>query len=392
MAYDVTSWYVDQLNSASSEPKRVFTIGGSDYTDRVNKFPTIKRGAYKLRSPDITVPLANDDGAFNQFYSNLYTGSSSCELKIGFTHPISGDELVTIFSGFLKKVSYRGEACTLSFKDKFWELSERKIADSDDPTSFSNVTPSEIAWTLCTCYGRLSNVQNTSNPDLDYASFQDWTRIFSRDSVLCTARYEGEKVTEALISIAQMTDSAIWTEGDGKIKFERFESASTNDKTLTEDHIIELETNLEDARLINKQYVYGNYDIIDDWWLLKIFDISSSSVDSYSLREDVIKDKTIWYVNTGSAMNIAQRRVFLSKDIPKRFNLETSLVGMYQQISDTIRIKDDFLGITSSDSWRIMEYSLNMDNGSVKYEIDGAYIMNAFVLDVDALDGAKVLV
>ena len=65
---------------------------------------------------------------------------------------------------------------------------------------------------------------------------------------------------------------------------------------------------------------------------------------------------------------------------------------MYQQISDTIRIKDDFMGITSSDPWRIMEYSLNMDNGSVKYEVDGAYIMDAFILDVTSLDGSEVLV
>ena len=392
MSISVSSWFIDQLNSASSSPKRTFSVGGSDYTSRVVKFPTVKRTAYDIRVSDVSISLANDDGHFNFFYANVYTTQKSANLQMGFTHSTSGDELIPVFTGYLKKVSYSKTACSLTFQDKMWSFSERQIADEDNPVTFTGIIPSDIAWTLCTCYGGLSNIASTSNADLDYDSFLAWASVFSRDNIVCTARYEEEKVKQALSNLAKMTDSAIWTEGDGKIRFKRFVEADSKDLVLSEDEIVELSIDIEDLRLINKQYVYGNYVVNSEMWGLKVYDINSSSVESYSLREDTMKDKTIWYTSSATAINMAQRQISLYSDIPRRFNIDIPLIGIYQQVADTVRITDSFLSITSDSAWRIMEWKLNMDNGSVACEIDGAAVLEPFYLDIDILDGTKVLI
>ena len=82
----VTSWFVDQLLERGSAPKRVFSIGGSDYSSRVVKWPSITRTSEEIRPIRIAVDLANDDGEFNTYYANAHTINTSCQLKIGFEH------------------------------------------------------------------------------------------------------------------------------------------------------------------------------------------------------------------------------------------------------------------------------------------------------------------
>ena len=302
------------------------------------------------------------------------------------------ENYIPMFKGFLKKVTYSKEKATLRFKDKMWELGERVIGDTDVPVTFTSVIPSDIAWTLLTCYAPYNSTADSSNPDIDYLAYEAWSSVFSEDSVLASARYEGMKVSQALSILAKMTESAIWAEGDGKIKFERFSTASSNDAVFTEDHIKDLIINLDDTKLVNKQFVYSNYSVSSDYFLINVFDESSVSVNSFGLREDIMMEKSFWYVNSASALTIAQRKTLIYAAPLRNFDLTTMLGGVYRQIGETIRFNDNFLGITSEESWRIMGYNFNVDKGEVKYNLDGATVLQGFYLDTDKLDSeARIL-
>jgi len=391
MAYDVTSWFQQQLETRSSEPKRVFTIGTSDYSERVNRWPKFKRTANEIKSIKIDVPLTNADGHFNMFHEQTYSMVQTCTLQIGFTHPTSGDELITIFTGHLKNVKYSKKDCILRLRDRMWDFAQRKVGDSDAHVDIGSTIPSDIAWTLCTCYGGLSNVASTSNPDIEYDDFLAWAEQFSADSVLMTANYQGMKITKGLTKLAAMTDSAIWIEGDGKLRFKRFSEADSLDITFTHDEYTHLQIDVESLRVVNKQYVGINYAVESDYWQHTILDQNTSSVNTFGAHENILRDESVWYVDSGAAINLAQRKTMLLEHPPKKFELGASLFGLNRQIGETIRLVDSFYNITSASGWRFVEIDFNMDKGQNKFILDEAATIPAFYLDVSNLDGSDRL-
>jgi len=362
MPHDVTSWFVDQTRQVGSEPKRVF------------------------KNPRVS--LANADGDLNLFFENTYTLVNTCTLEIGFTHPTSGDELITVFTGFLKDVNYPRKECITLMKDRLLEFTQKKVGESDVPVEFTNELPSDIAWTLCTCYGELST-DSATNPDIDYDSFLEWAGIFSVDNILCDAYYDGQKVTEALTSLSKMTDSAIWVEGDGKVNFKRFTNASSFDIVLSvDDEILDLTIDVESQRLVNRQSVGFDYAQESDYWQKTVFAQNTTSVNTFGLNEETIEDESIWFNTSGSALNLAQRKVSLLSSPPKLFTLKIPLVGIYMQLGETVRLVDSFYGITSVDAWAITEYEYNMNTDQMQFVVDGAATLTPFILDVTELDSS----
>lgn len=388
MGHDVSSWFVDQTRAIGSEPKRVFKIGTSDYSDRVTKWPSIKRVGQEIKSVNPRIPLSNVDGKFNLFFENTYLMPNTCTLEMGFTHPESGDELITVFTGYLKSVKYPKKECSILMKDRLWDFTQITVGESDIPIEFTEDIPSDIAWTLCTCYGGLST-DSATNPDINYTSFQEWAGILSRDNIVCDAYYEGLKITEALSNLAKITDSAIWIEGDGKINFKRFSNASSLDMVLTiDDEIIDLTIDVDSQRLINKQGVAFNFSPESDYFQDTLYYQDSTSVNTYGLNEELFEDETIWFTNEAHAKNLAQRKVAHFKDPPKMFNIKTPLVGIHRVIGETIRLVDSFYNQTSADAWTIKEYEYQMQNDTVNYVTDGAATLIPFILDVSTLDQA----
>jgi len=391
MPYDVTSWFQVQLENVASEPVRQFTIGTSDYSDRVTRWPRIKRTVNDLRSLKVSVPLDNTDGHFNGFYSNVYTIPNTATLQLGFNHATSGDELVTLYTGYLKNVGYKQEICEVEFVDNLYDFEKRKVGASDAPVSLAAQIPSDIAWTLCTCYGGKSSLESTNNPDIDYTSFQAWAAVLSSDSVECAAHYDGVKVIEALKSLAEVTDSGIYVEGDGKINFFSYGEVSSLDKTFVNTAYQDLEIDVESQRLVNKAFCFFNYSVASDYFQSTVYAVHTDSISSYGQHEEVYKDDTIWHTTSVDATVHAEKRVTLYSEPPRRFGVNLDLYGMRQKIGETIRLVDSFYSITSADGWRLVETELNMDDGQLKMELDEAATLHGFYLDVDYLDGEHLL-
>jgi hypothetical protein len=391
MGYDVTSWFYDQCQEKSAQPKKVFMIGDSDYSDGVLKWPTFKRIANRIVASKATIRLDNADGEMNYFHERLWSMPNTCSVQLGFTHPTSGDELLTLFSGEIKEVKYNNAAINIHLRDRFWGLTEKKVGDSADPAIFSSQIPSDIAWTLCASYGQLSGVQSDSNPHIDWDSFNAWAEQFSTDSIEMEARYKGIKTAEALERLGKMTDSAIWTEGDGKLYFKRYTEPDSLDFLIDQDQFSDLEIKIDGLRPVNKAWVYGGYSPSSNYWQINVFNVDTTAVNTYGLHEEVFKDDTIWYVNSASAQNLAQRIVLKLKYPPKRFKIKTTMIGMHRQIGETVRLVDSFYAINSGTGWRYDEITVNVDTGGFTYAMNEAIAGNAFYLDYSDLDGDDLL-
>ncbi len=391
MAYSVSSAWIDQLvATAPVDIVRKCTIGVSDYTDFVLKWPKIRRTINDLRSVDISVLLANVDGHLNDFYTSTYSMVQSVQLQFGFI--ISGSpELVDIYNGHIKGVKYNKREVSIQCKDRIWDLAERVVGESDGVVTFSNQIPSDIAWDLCTSYGGLSNVKSTSNVDVDYAHFQHWALQFSHDSLEMKAVSDGQKITESLVALAEFSDSGIWVDAVGKLKFERFTEASSQDLLLGTSDFLDFGIDLSSLKLINKQNVEADYSVESDYWIISVFDQSSASVNSYGLHEDLMRDENVWFVSSTNAQNLAQRRVLRLEEPPKKLEIQTALVGLQMELNDTIRVVDSFHAITSEDAWRISEYGFDMQSGEVEMVLDGSTALKGFYLDIDYLDSRAVL-
>jgi hypothetical protein len=387
---EISAWLQEQLAKINYKPQLRVYVGSSNYNDRIVKYPVIRQSSEKLKSVKIDLPLANDDGGMNFFYDQTYMLVNSVSIELGDTHPTSGWEGLPIFTGFVYGSKYSSNRCIIDARDRLWDFTQLKVGDTDSiveiPAS-GGVTPSEIAWTLCTCYGGLDTTKDIANPDIDWMDFQYWAQQFSTNNILTHGRYSGEKIIEALEDLVKYTSSAVNIGGDGKLHFVRYEEVNSLDYTWTENETIKLSVDVNKRRLVNKQWVYWDYDPGSDYFAGKVSHEDSLSVNTFGLYEEIEQRETIWYVDTPSALNIAQRRIALYSTPPKYFILETGLDGVWRAMGETARLNSDFYNVTSAAGWRIVARDLHLNEGRVINYLDEATVLNAFYLDVSTLDG-----
>lgn len=387
-------WFTQRLNAHASEPIRRFTMAGSDHSNRVITWPKIRRDIETVKPVNVGITLSNADGLYNGFHESLYTITATCTLEIGFENPTGSDTLyVKIYSGAVEKVGFQesGRRAKIFIKDKVFDFSLRKIGSTDDPVDFSGDIPSDIAWTLCTCYGGLSNVQSTSNADIDYTKFSDWAETFSADSVTADAHYEGEKTTKALFDICEYTDSFVHVDGDGKIVFDRFVEVSSNDFLVEEGKYKKIDLDIDLTKIVNKQYVSYNYSVASDYWQNQVSNVETTSVNSFRLHESVLEKENFWYTSSQHASNLSSRKLGRLSVPPRYYKVDLPLFGLHRSPGDTIRIVNSFFNITSGSGFRISEQHIDMQNLAIKIKTNEALVANAFYLDVSDLDGNELL-
>ena len=391
MAHEVTSWFQLQAESKISVPVRKFIMAGSDYSDRVMSWPSFKISWDEVRPVRLALNLANEDKALNYIRADKTNMQNSCALQIGFTHPTSGDELLNVFNGQIDAVKMSDGSVKLTLVDKFKTLAERVIGTSEIPVDYttSNYLLSDIGWWICTSHGNLSSIESTSNPDIDYASFQNWAAVMSGDSVLVNARFTGMRVLEALRKVARVSQSAVFQEED-KIRFHRFSLVDSYGTILTKDEIIKTTLSIDDKDIVNRKLVMLDYDTTSRYHRSTVIDQNSSSVNSFGLREGVEKDAALWYVNSASALNFAQRDILVKKLPYDKMQVRTTLVGMLRSVGEMIYVSDEHLDI-SAEAYRVMNRSLSMGTGMVTFNGDASQLFGGFVLDTSSLDGNDVL-
>lgn len=387
----LTGWFINQLNAHASEPERYITIAGSDHSIKVNKWPVIRRDITKIKPVNISIGMANVDGTYNDFWLSTHTINTSVHIDIGFTHPSSGTEKMRVYTGHIHKVNYSGLQCTLNIRDKFYDLAQRKVGSTDEPVSFGSIIPSDIAWTLCTCYGGLSDVASTSNPDVKYDSFLTWAETFSQDQVTTQANFEGLLIVEGLKQIFDYTESFGYINGSGQLVFDRLDEVSANDFLIEDLHWKKCELEVDAEQLINRQYISYNYSVASDYWLSQLYKENTSSISSFGLHENILESENIWFTDVIHTQTIAYRKIGRYSDPVKAFKLHLPLSGIQRELGETVRLVNSFYTVSSEAGWRITEQEINLNDFSVKIGTNSAVSLSPFYLDIDYLDGEKNL-
>jgi hypothetical protein len=388
MSYNLTDWFKEQLSIKA--PDRQFSIDFVDYSSKVVRWPKIKNTWDGVKPQSITLQLSNEDKDLN-FIQNLKTTLSTvCELKLGYTHPQSGGEYITLFNGTMDKVRYSKGICSITFRDKFKQLTERNVGLKDTPAVFSVELPSDIAWAAVTSYGGFSSVQSTSNPDIDWQSFQDWAAVFSADGLQMSGVVESRKVSDVLKTISLQTMSGIYVENN-RLTFQRFSAVNTITHNVDDDYITDLTLSIDDEDIVNRQYVYGGYDVDSQEWGIQTFHQSSESIVYYGQREQVEKSKDIWYISSASCQNLAQRVISLAGEPYDNISIKAPFAAGLVQIGETVILSDTWFDGNLSGGYRIMSYVMDMNKAEVILEVDKTQVGIPFILDQSTLDGTDQL-
>ena len=392
--YSVSSGFYAKVRERHVPIVRKFTIGSSDYTAFVLKggWPKITRNWNEIKPKSTSIKLANHGAAFNFLALNPAVLRAECRVQIGVQYAVGSEEVYPVFIGTMGRVTYTngGTVVGMTMVDKFKPFSERTMGSRDQPVDLTSggYSPSALAWTAISCYGGLSSVASSSNPDVDYASFLRWAEVFSTNSVLAQAYFDGQKVTEVLRKIGRMTGTSILEEG-GKVVFARYDLSSTAPTTLTSGDLFAVSAEVDDQAIINRQTVSAGYDVNSEVFDVFVYDVVSYSVSSYGLREQNEEDKNVWYVNSISALDFAQKATYLKKDPRQAYTVEVGTQLLARQVGDTIAMYHGLLGV-AGDPFRMTGYALDMNKMKFQAELDASAQLTFFTLDdatLGVLDG-----
>lgn len=302
---------------------------------------------------------------------------------------VFGQDSYSIYEGEIESISNNKASLILNITDKYDELAKRTVGTEDSPVTINNTLVSDLVWTLCTCYGGLSSVQSTSNPDIDYEKFLEWAAVFSSDSTNMDARLTGQKVSEVVSRIANQTESAVYR-ASSKIAFSRFTIVGRSVDDLTPDNYFQHSMSHSMRDIVNRQKVSFNYDTTSRIHADTVTDQNTSSVNSFGLREKLSQDQVVWYTNSPSAINLAQRKTFIASEPYMKTKVKVGMQGILYNIGDMVTLTNEAQGVYSRAS-RIMGKSINLNDGSVDCSLDESQILEAFRLDISSLSDTNSL-
>src|SRR5690242_15313678 len=106
MSLSVTSWFVQQAAQPYLAPRRRLTIGASDYSDWVLRWPVLTTRLETIDLGAATVSLSNANRRLNSLVDGGVLLTTSCEIALGLTHPTSGTEWAMLYTGQPSHVAF----------------------------------------------------------------------------------------------------------------------------------------------------------------------------------------------------------------------------------------------------------------------------------------------
>lgn len=398
MAISISSHFQYQMEKTNPSSVIVkFTYNNSDISEHVLKYKTIARETSKLISGNFTIDLENASQGFNSYLTDRTQFLKNGKLEYGFATDAGSEDLITLFKGELKKASFSEQKLTLSFQDKLDDMSGYSVGASDAPVEFytgiytAGINPAELAWTIVTCYGQLSNIKSTSNPDISYSHWAEWSQIFSDNSVMLQSVYTGATITEILKDLEEISDSVIYAENDNKIYFSRWQSGADDSFDITEDTTAgKVSIKINATQIVNEATVLYDYNVDSEQWAGTLTEQNTVSINSFGTFAKEYRSEEIWYVDSVSAINFAQRLVARRKKPNTTCILRTPLTYINAQLGDTINLTSQIYSFDAR-NFTLLGKQIDIDKGTIKLKLDdgfSSYIgrTQGFLLD-DATNG-----
>lgn len=398
MGFDVSSRFIEESEALTPNVFRKLSIAGLEVTSSVVKWPRVRRQWDSLRPATVSVNILNSNQQLNFLINSPGYWVTSCSLSTGFYYGVNSLEATNQVYGIIDRGRFSKNTFNLTFSDESKRLSERVLGSRETPLDYtgSSYLPSDIAWYLVTSYGGFDTTPNSSNTDIDWQSFTEWAEVFSQDNVRIKAYFEGLKTIEGLRKIERLTHSTIFF-GDSKLIFSRLSIVNSFSTVVDNSNIIDYSLDVRVSDIVNKFYVNADYNVDSSQFGITVSHLDSDSMVDYGLREEVEEDTNVWYVDSASALNLAQRIILARKNPYNNFTLKTNLKLVPNWIGDTLLINQDDFNV-AGDYYRITSTEYDIQNSIVSVEANDMFLSSvgsggagAFTLDVSALDSVDIL-
>lgn len=389
MSTIVTSHYEYKKNLTNpSSIVHEFTFASSDISDRVLSYDSISRDATDVVGGRFKVKLENASRTFNSLLTNKSQFFQEGTYGFGFSTESGTSDTIQLFGGTLSNADLEEGEVKLTFDDKLERLKNKKIGDNNNPVSFTNtsINPADLGWWMVTSYGGLSAIESTSNPDINYTKWLNWKQIFTNNTILVQAEFTGEDIIDVLNSLKNITDSVIYAEGDNKIVFDKWTATGSIQFTITDSLITSIvPLGITGDAIINQAKVLFGYNPSSDTWAGDITNITTSSVNTFGVFEEVYQDETIWYADSVSADTFGQIIVFRRSLPNATFTIETPLPLVNVNVGDEIIFSNSFYEVNSQ-AYSVISYEKDLEEKKITIDIDegfnrGGGRLRGFILD-----------
>lgn len=387
--------------SESQNPSGVnvgFVFSGSSDPFRVLGAANIRRSSGKFTAGNMRIDVANtqvDTPTTRPSYNILRTDKThffrNGQLGVSFIDSGGTDSgSLTLFTGKLTTAQFKENKVSLTFLDIFETLNKLPIGSDEDPIQFvdSDWNPADMFWTIATSWGRLNDVASTSNPDIDYASFTQWSSDMDDLPITLEAEFKGLSVVEAFNKISKMSNSVIVGEGDGKIYcYSNVPMLVSSKVTLTSSYIFDLDLVMDTKDINNAGTVYYDYDPNSTTFAGSVTAEETSSINTYGRHELIFQETIVWHSNKVSADNFLKNKIALSQSPLENWRVSMGYIGLRHQLNDQIDLTDAILSLDTSKRYGITAMDIDVDNGKVIMSMRERFGNEWFFLDVDSADG-----
>jgi|TARA_R110000787_G_scaffold282212_1_gene393967 hypothetical protein len=398
IGHDADSFF--RSRQAETNPRsivRQFTYANSEFTDRITKYPSIKRNYVDVVGKGFTLEVENASKLMNELIEDRTSFKRDGAVFYGYQSEPSSANVLQIGNGFLTNVSYSDHTASLTFKNRLDLLSQTFV--SQDVTSKMGISftgsewnPADMTFEILTnnSYGaNFSNVTCKYNTQIHYDSWLQWKTNLAAENITVQGFFPyGTNYVQALKSIAELTDSAIYAEADNRIYFLRnLTGVESFSAVVSESDIIKVSTTGDAYDMCNKYSVPMSFSVVSnkvEGPRATVTFVNTASVNSFgtSLKEPTTQ--MIWYTNSANANNLAQRVVFRRRQPEIAVKITTPIKYLAHQLGDIIYLNLPEVGITA-EPYTMIGQTINVEGQTMDMNLSvghGIGIANLTVFEI----------
>ena len=402
LGHELTPFFLDQ--QASTNPRSIvkqFTFNNSVFSDRVVRFPQVKRAYADVVGKPFSITLENASQLMNDIIQNRTNFRKDGEVAFGYQFNPSFADFGCVGKGFLINADYTDSTVTLNYKNQMDILSQVFVSTdttSQQGASFvgSNYNPADLTFTILTAnsYGAgLDGTTSTANTDIEYTSWVDWKNTLGSESIVVQGFFPyGTNYVQALQGIAELTDSAIYVEANNKIYFRRnLVGTNSFSAVLSGSDIISFIAKGDAYDMCNRYTVPVSFAVQSNAIIgpkSTVTRDNTASINSYDVIRKQPTSNLIWYVDTAGAANLGDRIVFRRKEPELALNVKTPLKYMQQQLGDLVFVNIDEVGL-SDQPYTLIAETIDIENNTMTLDLSvghGIAIANISAFELDDPD------
>lgn len=364
-----TANFINLCTDKIAKVNYYFYLDNSPLTD-VKSISDIRRNN-SLSVGEVIVLLDNTAGTYDYLYDDANYLHIEGTVQLGFDNEL---EVLNLFTGILENVLFldKDALVQLTFNDKASMFLQTMVGDSETPVEYGHLSDtlvSDVVWDILTNYGNLDPTTTSANVDIDYDWWLAWAVIMLNGGAALDPYYlqfylTGQSIGSILQKVCDLTESTIWVDGGGKVKFTH-RLMATSGQVYTQSNIIDRSLALSTDERVGGFNCYYGYDNTTGEWAGNIPQYSASTWTLGRLRYDpwlIEQDRTIWHRTELSAQRFIDESDERIGYPTRRFNITTGLTGFLDDIGNMPNNQHNIGDITLDDFY-IEEMTLTCDQG-----------------------------